>query len=99
MSQGKISIRMTRDADNVMVTISDNAGGISQDVIDKIFDPYFTTRQQGNGIGLYMTKMIIENNMHGRVSVRNIDNGAEFSISTLDSFSQVPNNLLVSNLQ
>jgi len=89
VSQGKICIRLTRDANNVLVTISDNAGGISQDVIDKIFDPYFTTRQQGNGIGLYMTKMIIENNMHGKVSVRNIENGAEFSISTLDSFNQV----------
>ncbi|WP_319082775.1 ATP-binding protein [Aliarcobacter skirrowii] len=62
-----------------------NAGGVKNDIIDKIFDPYFTTRHktQGSGIGLYMAKNIIERNMLGFINVKNIDNGALFTIKIL----------------
>jgi hypothetical protein len=65
-----------------VLTIADNGGGISADLMDRIFRPYFTTKAQnrGTGIGLYMSKMIIENNMHGRLSVCNKGDGAEFRI-------------------
>ncbi len=79
---GKITIQLSCQSDKAIVAISDNAGGIKDEIIDKIFDPYFTTRAQGNGIGLYMTKMIIENNMHGSVSAQNSNNGAVFIIET-----------------
>lgn len=77
----KISINAFKESDKVVVTITDNAGGISDDIIDKVFDPYFTTKGSGIGIGLHMSKIIIERNMEGNLSVRNVENGAEFRIA------------------
>jgi C4-dicarboxylate-specific signal transduction histidine kinase len=82
ISNAKIVIELTEENGLASVRIRDNAGGIKDDVIEKVFDPYFTTRPQGNGIGLYMSKMIIENNMHGKLSVKNVGGGAEFCIKT-----------------
>ncbi|HTP64085.1 MAG TPA: PAS domain-containing sensor histidine kinase [Geobacteraceae bacterium] len=65
-----------------VVTIADNAGGIEKEVLDKVFEPYFTTKSpdKGTGVGLFMAKSIIERNMGGRLTVRNTDSGAEFRI-------------------
>ncbi|MFZ2727343.1 MAG: HAMP domain-containing sensor histidine kinase [Methylococcaceae bacterium] len=82
INHGKITVQLNQQNEKAIVSIADNAGGIEESVIAKVFDPYFTTRVQGNGIGLYMTKMIIENNMHGSVSAQNSNNGAVFIIET-----------------
>lgn len=57
-----------------VIDVVDNGGGVPANVIDRIFDPYFTTKHQshGTGIGLYMSKQIIEQQMNGRLSVKNI---------------------------
>jgi signal transduction histidine kinase len=65
-----------------VVVIADNAGGIKEEIIGKIFDPYFTTKgpDQGTGVGLFMSKTIIEKNMKGSLIARNTPQGAEFII-------------------
>jgi signal transduction histidine kinase len=77
-----IEIRCSHENNMNIIDIRDNGGGITLDIIDKIFDPYFTTKfmSQGTGIGLYMTKMIIEKNMGGMITARNTAEGAEFII-------------------
>lgn len=65
-----------------IVTVKDNAGGVEKEYLDLIFEPYFTTKSslQGTGLGLYMSKMIIEKNMGGELSVENKDDGAIFKV-------------------
>jgi two-component system, NtrC family, C4-dicarboxylate transport sensor histidine kinase DctB len=78
----EIVITIFQSEKRAVVTLADNAGGIPEEILDKIFDPYFTTRgpEQGTGIGLYMSKIIIEKNIPGRLTVRNTPGGAEFRI-------------------
>ncbi|MDB2562454.1 HAMP domain-containing histidine kinase [Sulfurimonas sp.] len=69
-----IQIRTMNSEGKIILTVKDNAGGIPQDVIEKVFNPYFTTKDegQGTGIGLYMSSQII-NNMDGTIRVENSD--------------------------
>ncbi len=82
-AEGRISIDISNSESNrVKITIRDNGGGIPEEIISKVFEPYFTTKKEGEGtgLGLHLAKTIIEKNMHGTLSVRNIDGGAEFVI-------------------
>lgn len=82
VNDAMISIHAFAEGDSTVVTITDNSGGIADEIIEKIFDPYFTTKEpdKGTGIGLFMSKTIIEKNMGGRLTVRNSESGAEFRI-------------------
>jgi len=68
--------------DKCKITIVDNAGGIDDETIHRIFEPYFTTKEQGKGtgMGLCMSRMIIEDNMNGTLRAKNIDDGVAFEI-------------------
>lgn len=78
----RISLQTFVEKSKTVVTITDNAGGIALEHIDKLFDLYFTTKgpDKGTGIGLFMSKTIIEKNMGGRLTARNTGHGAEFRI-------------------
>ncbi len=75
---GNIDIEIYSQNSTVTISIADNGGGFVRDALDRMFEPYFSTKEEskGTGIGLYMSKVIIEDNMNGKLSIRNIDNGA-----------------------
>ena len=81
IKDGKIVVKLYEKDGNSILEILDNGGGIDIDPIDKVFAPFFTYKKKnGTGVGLFMSKLIIENNMDGRLTVENIENGAIFKI-------------------
>jgi C4-dicarboxylate-specific signal transduction histidine kinase len=77
---GSIHIQLFAQNGWGCVTVRDNGGGIPDDIIGKIYDPYFSGKESGTGIGLYMSKMIIERSMEGRIRAYNNADGAEFLV-------------------
>jgi len=76
-----IKVYTIQNKETISIIIEDNAGGIPAKVIDTIFNPYFSTKEKGTGLGLYMSKMIIEEYMNGHITVKNGIDGAIFTIS------------------
>ncbi|RXJ82595.1 hybrid sensor histidine kinase/response regulator [Arcobacter sp. F2176] len=73
-----IEIKVYKENDKVILTIGDFAGGIDENNMEKLFDPYFTTKSDGTGIGLYMVKLVIINSFKGELKVENSDKGLKF---------------------
>ena len=75
-----INIDIYEDDIHYFISIKDSAGGIKGDIIDKIFEPYFTTKHKsgGTGMGLYISKLIIQSSFKGDIKVKAVDNGVKF---------------------
>lgn len=89
--KGKIQIDIIKKENMLSISYKDNGGGIPEEIVDKIFNPYFSTKSQqsGTGIGLYMSKTVIEKNFNGTIKYNKIDDGAEFVIEIpLDQIEQ-----------
>jgi signal transduction histidine kinase len=81
IENGWIHIEFKVDKHHYIINIEDNAGGIEKEYINQVFDPYFSTKSKnGTGLGLYMSKMIIDEHFNGLLVVKNSENGAKFSI-------------------
>ena len=80
--QGQIFIETKVSKKNLLILIEDNGGGINSKNIKHIFNPYFTTKEKphGTGLGLYILRLIVEDSMYGKISVRNGKEGALFTI-------------------
>ena len=78
-----IHIKTYHDKDYAYLEISDNGGGVKENIVDKIFEPYFSTKRQkdGTGLGLYMSKIIVEDHCKGKLTVSNGKDGAVFKIA------------------
>ena len=81
IKRGFINILIYNHAKNVIIEIHDNGGGIPIDKLPSLFEAYYTTKESGHGIGLYMSKLIIEDKMGGKMRATNTHEGACFTIT------------------
>jgi signal transduction histidine kinase len=79
--QGKITIDTFYENDNIYISIKDNGMGIQKENLEKIFEPFFTDKINGDGFGLYMVKLIIEDKMDGSIKALEQENGANILIA------------------
>ena len=77
----KIDICLKNEQNNLILDIIDNGPGISKDIQEKVFLQYFSTKSKGHGIGLYMSKLIIEDKLNGKISYKYTNNGSSFRIT------------------
>ncbi|MGG7049009.1 MULTISPECIES: c-type heme family protein [unclassified Campylobacter] len=84
ISEKQVKISSLINENSKIITIENNAGNIDDSVINKIFEPNFTTKKSGSGLGLYMSQMIIKK-YNGEISVRNVNNGVIFTINIFNS--------------
>jgi signal transduction histidine kinase len=83
---GKLYVRLYRQNERIVIEVEDNGKGIDKQKIEKVFDPYFTTKEDSMGLGLYMSKIIIEKHMRGEIFVKNLhQGGARFTIYFFDT--------------
>ncbi|RXJ99681.1 histidine kinase [Arcobacter sp. CECT 8986] len=83
--EAKISIELKKDKNYFYLIIEDNAKGVLKENKEKIFEPFFTTKAQGTGTGLYLCKLLVENKMHGEISLSKSKNPTRFLIKFGDT--------------
>ena len=78
----QVVVNFTQNANELKICIQDNGGGIAEEIMDRIFEPYFTTKfkSDGTGVGLYMSKMIVEDSIGGKLILENHNNGVLASL-------------------
>lgn len=79
----KIVIECKREGDTITIEIRDNAGGIDESILEKIFEPYFSTKKakNGTGLGLYMSRIIVTKHLQGEIEAKSSNEGASFIIT------------------
>jgi len=81
VKEKKITVNIKEFKNNIIIYIEDNAGGIKKEIIDKIFEPYFSTKNKnGTGLGLYMCNVIITQHLHGKITIISRNNGTKVAI-------------------
>lgn len=82
IEKGMIDIKINVSESGLVITVEDNGGGIPPENMFMIFDPYFSTKGEGKGtgLGLYMTRLMLENHMEGRITAENTEKGAKFTM-------------------
>jgi len=85
----QIIVKTKKEGNRVVLSVEDNAGGIEEEIADKIFNPYFSTRlsKNGTGLGLYMSKMIMQEKHNGSLECYNSENGAVFEMTFAENNS------------
>lgn len=82
VENSQILVKVYVKDNNCITEITDNAGGIKTEPVEKIFEPFYTSgKKDGTGVGLFMSKLIVENNMGGTLTAMNHNSGAKFIIS------------------
>ena len=80
IKNSEIFIKLYKEKSKIVLILEDNAGGVDKENLDRIQEPYFTTKENGTGIGLYLVEIIIENSFQGKLEVLNGEKGLKFII-------------------
>ncbi len=80
IKEPELLIKSYKSGDKIVLIIEDNAGGVENNQISKLFDAYYSTKEEGTGIGLYMVRMIVENSFLGTIEAKNSKKGLKFII-------------------
>jgi len=78
--QGIIEVRLYQNKKIIIISVKDNGIGIDKNLLSKVFDPYYTTKTDSMGLGLYMTKMIVEKHIKGTIEVERLPKGSRFTL-------------------
>jgi PAS domain S-box-containing protein len=82
VAEGKVAIRLRARDGLACLTVTDNGGGVPESLLPRLGEPYLTTKEGGTGLGIYMSRQIVQQSIGGRLEVGNVEGGAEFTLLT-----------------